>query len=118
MNPFDLSGPAFLLFYAAAFLLAFILFLRDKMRRRAGKTAAVEKIATRYAQDPYLIASLHDDRERIIQVAILALTERGLLRAESGLLVAGENAADQYCNSTGNQVHLAWPTPTILSAPR
>ncbi|MCL2715323.1 MAG: TIGR04222 domain-containing membrane protein [Alphaproteobacteria bacterium] len=94
LNPFNLSGPEFLLFYAAAVLLAFILFRRDTMRRRAAKTVAIEKVASRYAQAPYLIASLHGDRDRIIQVAILALTERGLLRAESGLLVAGENAAD------------------------
>ncbi|MCL2716898.1 MAG: hypothetical protein FWD68_20670 [Alphaproteobacteria bacterium] len=69
MNPFDLPGPQFLLFYAACIAVVLILLYRNRMMRRVGNAAAIEEIAGRFATDPYLIACLHNDREHLTQGA-------------------------------------------------
>jgi uncharacterized protein (TIGR04222 family) len=77
VNPFDLRGPEFLLFYfifsAIVFLILFYLRQRDE-RRDAGKPSL---------DDPYLIACLRGGEDEALRVATLSLIDRGLLTFKS-----------------------------------
>jgi uncharacterized protein (TIGR04222 family) len=87
MNPFDLSGPAFLLVYAvatAAVAGALVLI------RRVLESGPVPKIGE---PDPYLIAHLRGGADEAFLVATLALLDRGLLTAMGTELVAEAGAA-------------------------
>lgn len=73
MNPFDLTGPQFLLFYVifAALVITGTVF----WRRRAESTGSPRIDLS----DPYLIAYLRGGEKEVLQVATIALIERGLL---------------------------------------
>lgn len=75
MNPFNLYGPQFLLFYAG--LLAITLFTVARLRRRD------ELRDTPYSDtpwnDPYRIAFLRGGKNELVRVAIVSLVDRGLL---------------------------------------
>ena len=73
MNPFDLSGPEFLVFYlslAAVVIGALVLW------RRASESAGAPKIDL---ADPYLIAYLRGGENEALRVALVSLIDRGLL---------------------------------------
>lgn len=74
MNPFDLRGPQFLLFYAVVAILTIYVAVRARRRREQEQAPAHMQI-----RDPYLIACLRNDREEVIRVAILSLVDRDLL---------------------------------------
>jgi uncharacterized protein (TIGR04222 family) len=77
LNPFDLRGPEFLLFYfvfSAAVLAILLLLLRRDERRDAGKPPI---------DDPYLIATLRGGETEALRVAALSLIDRGLLILKS-----------------------------------
>lgn len=79
MNPFDLRGPAFLLFYviyAAAVLIGVALVRR---RVESGPPPRLD------LADPYLIAMLRGGRDEAIRVAIVSLVDRGLLAVDEEL---------------------------------
>ncbi|HKR10804.1 MAG TPA: TIGR04222 domain-containing membrane protein [Pyrinomonadaceae bacterium] len=73
MNPFDLTGPQFLLFYVifAGLVLTGTVF----WRRRAELTGSPRIDLS----DPYLIAYLRGGEKEVLRVATIALIERGLL---------------------------------------
>jgi uncharacterized protein (TIGR04222 family) len=77
VNPFDLRGPEFLLFYfmfSTAVLIILHLLLQRDERRDVGKPPL---------DDPYLIASLRGGESEALRVAALSLIDRGLLALRS-----------------------------------
>lgn len=82
MNPLDLRGPEFLLFYLVygVAVLAGLAW----WRRRA---EAVGDVRVKLS-DPYLIACLRGGRDEALQVAVLSLVDRGLLDVRGDGLVA------------------------------
>ena len=72
MNPFDLAGPQFLLFYVVVAVVALVLMVR---RRRAAERGG-GKITL---SDPYLIAYLRGGSNEALRVATISLVDRGLL---------------------------------------
>ena len=82
MNPLDLYGPQFLLFYGVfGVLVLAALWLR---RREAEKGMPIPSGLS----DPYLIAYLRGGRQEAVNVAVLALIDAGLLRLENERLTA------------------------------
>jgi uncharacterized protein (TIGR04222 family) len=76
MNPLDLPGPSFLLFYVV--YAAAVLFL-VRWYQRAGEEARVSLIE---AADPYRIACLRGGPTEAARVATLSLLDRGLLTSD------------------------------------
>jgi len=81
MNPFDLSGPPFLAFYAgvAAFVAVAVKLLID-----AGEGGAPPALPL---GDPYQIAWLRGGTPEAACIAVLALTDRRLLTVSGDNLV-------------------------------
>lgn len=87
MNPFNLPGPQFLLFYiifATAVIGALIIWRR---RVESSMTPKIE------LSDPYLIAYLRGGGAEVLRVATVSLIDRGLLVAEGTTLKRAENAS-------------------------
>lgn len=87
MNPFDLPGPQFLLFYvifAVAVIGALIIW------RRHVESSNAPKIDL---SDPYLIAFLRGGGAEVLRVATVSLIDRGLLIADGTVLRRAENAS-------------------------
>lgn len=82
MNPFDLRGPEFLLFYLA---LGFVVTAGVWLRRRALEPGGPPEGDL---TDPYLIACLRGGPNEALRVATFTLLDRGLLRAEETRLAA------------------------------
>jgi uncharacterized protein (TIGR04222 family) len=85
LNPFDLRGPEFLVFYAFFSLVVLVLLRRAQLARERRESALwaeaqlSPKDKRELEQDPYRIAYLCGGRNATIQTAILSLLERGLL---------------------------------------
>jgi uncharacterized protein (TIGR04222 family) len=79
MNPFDLSGSAFLVFYVgvAVIVIIAVKLVIDEAERGAPRALSLS--------DPYQIAWLRGGTREAARIAVLALTDRGLL------LVSGDN---------------------------
>jgi len=73
VNPFDLPGPQFLLFFWGFAWV--VLALASLVRRRVedGEVPRLEVV------DPYLVACLRGGQDEAIKLAVLSLCERGLL---------------------------------------
>src|SRR6185436_1650136 len=82
MNPFDLYGPQYLLFYAvlSIVVLAVAAYAR-RMTEAASEGAARHAAGVGFA-DPYAIAYLRGGASEAIRVAIVSLVDRGLLAAD------------------------------------
>ena len=87
MNPFDLSGPQFLVFYA---LFGYAVIAAFYFARQISESGSVPKMDY---SDPYLLAYLRGGDRDAIRVAAISLTDRGLLRADDGRLSASNAAA-------------------------
>jgi uncharacterized protein (TIGR04222 family) len=76
MNPFDLPGPPFLVFYVC--LLAAVVYgaLRCRKSLEAGEPSRLD------LSDPYLIAFLRGGPNESLRVAVINLVDRGLLNAK------------------------------------
>lgn len=76
MNPFDWSGPEFLLFY---FILGVgvLIFFYGKTREQSSFGKEVDQ------HDPYLIAALRGGRDEAIRIALLSLIDRGIVKSDS-----------------------------------
>ncbi len=74
MNPFDLRGPQFLLFYIL--LIAIVVMVVAFFRRRSELAGVHGRVAM---DDPYLIAYLRGGKNEAIRTAIISLVDRGLL---------------------------------------
>jgi uncharacterized protein (TIGR04222 family) len=88
MNPFDLPGPQFLLFYTvfAAAVVAGVVF----WRRRAELSSSSPRIDL---SDPYLIAYLRGGEREVLRVATVTLIDRGLLNRNGSHIWRAENAS-------------------------
>lgn len=87
--PFNLPGPAFLLFYALL-AVAVIVVARWWVRRSEMPTGAKIPRMT----DPYAIAVLREGPDEAVRVAVLSLVDRGLLIPEGKDLRAQASASD------------------------
>ena len=81
MNPFDLPGPSFLIFYIA---LAAIVLISVKLIIDDGEGGAPRALPL---GDPYQIAWLRGGTAEAVRIAVLCLTDRGLLAVSGNNLV-------------------------------
>lgn len=73
-NPFDLSGPPFLVFYALFAVLTLGVMVLARHLREAGALPDVD------LKDPYLLACLNRGQMEVVRVAVMGLVDRGLLK--------------------------------------
>jgi uncharacterized protein (TIGR04222 family) len=88
VNPFDLPGPQFLLFYII--LAGVVIFGLVFWRRRAELSAEAPKLDL---SDPYLIAYLRGGEAEVLRVATVSLIDRGLLVRNGRQIQRAENAS-------------------------
>jgi uncharacterized protein (TIGR04222 family) len=81
MNPFDLSGPSFLVFYI---VFAVIVVVAVKLAIDTAEQGAPPALPL---SDPYQIAWLRGGTAEAARIAVLALTDRGLLAIQGDDLV-------------------------------
>ena len=86
MNPFELPGPQFLLFYATLGIA--IAFLLRTLKQRAESGEPVRLPST----DPYLIAYLRGGADETVRVAIAVLVDRQLLDVDGDTVIRREGA--------------------------
>lgn len=87
MNPFDLPGPEFLLFFIGLSALAIVALV---VTRKIAERSAAPKLDL---SDPYLIAYLRGAEPETLRVAAVSLIDRGLLVATGTQLKTAENAS-------------------------
>ncbi len=92
MNPFDLRGPEFLLFYAIVAIVTLAILSIARGRRETMPAGPMTKIL-----DPYRVAYLRGGSNESIKAAMVSLTDRGLLKIEDGKIKA---TGDQHLNSS------------------
>ncbi|HEU5056341.1 MAG TPA: TIGR04222 domain-containing membrane protein [Kofleriaceae bacterium] len=92
MNPFDLRGPEFLLFYAA---LGGVLLVAHVLVRRWTEGGPPGKVDL---SDPYLIVLVRADRDEAVRVALVNLVERGIVAPGVGhwQVVSGAEEAARH----------------------
>src|SRR5262245_21324428 len=89
INPFDLSGPDFLIFYG---LLGTLVLGALFVSGRLSESGAVPRLDY---SDPYLLAYLRGGEREVIRIAAISLADRGLLKIEGERLsIAGKSAAN------------------------
>jgi uncharacterized protein (TIGR04222 family) len=90
MNPFDLPGPQFLLFYLALVVVVQLAWrpLLRLLGQPADDGAHALPPPALGSLDPYLVAYLRGQETETARVAIISLLDRGLLRAEGENLTA------------------------------
>jgi uncharacterized protein (TIGR04222 family) len=76
VNPFDLYGPEFLLFYIFFSVAVIALLVIVRRALESGPAPRVD------LADPYLIAYLRGGKDEAIRIATIALVDRGLLEAK------------------------------------
>lgn len=82
MNPFDLKGPEFLVFYIILGIVVTIVLI---ILRNLMEMGPVPKIDL---SDPYQIAYLRGGSKEVLKIASLSLIERGILHVQDTHLVA------------------------------
>jgi uncharacterized protein (TIGR04222 family) len=87
MNPFDLAGPQFLVFYLG---LSALVIIGVVVARKVAESSSAPKLDL---SDPYLIAYLRGGDTEMLRVAAVSLVDRGLLTATGTQLKRAENAA-------------------------
>lgn len=82
LNPFDLRGPEFLIFYACLLgaTALVLLILRQVLDRQ--NDFAVEERFPEVARDPYQVAFLRGGATEVLRTAVVSLLERGLIGAD------------------------------------
>ena len=95
LNPFDLRGPEFLVFYVALLVVTAIVarIFRRLSLEPGGGAGKVGELAHQIAQDPYQVAYLRGGREELLRVAVVSLLERGLLEADGDRVVLADRDA-------------------------
>jgi uncharacterized protein (TIGR04222 family) len=86
VNPFDLRGPEFLLFY---FIFSIIVIAALVLLRRKLESTSAPKIDL---SDPYLIAYLRGGKNEALRVALVSLIDRGLLIYDGTRIEVAANA--------------------------
>jgi uncharacterized protein (TIGR04222 family) len=93
LNPFDLRGPEFLVFYVVLSA-ATVAAIRIYRWWRESQDLGSERAAARdVAQDPYQVAFLRGGRDEVLRIAVVSLIERGLLEARGDKLAATDPEA-------------------------
>lgn len=87
MNPFDLPGPEFLVFYA---IFAVVLVTAIYLVRQRLESDEAPKIDL---SDPYLITYLRAGKDEALRVAVVSLVDRGLLIYDGTNLQRADNAS-------------------------
>ncbi len=87
MNPFNLSGLEFLLFYL---ILCTIVIVALVHLRRAAESGGTPKINL---SDPYLIAYLRGGKNETLRIATLSLIDRNLLTVNNQTVQTAENVS-------------------------
>src|SRR5215470_3064682 len=87
MNPFDLRGPEFLLFYFCFSLAVIIAIVVFRRRAESGDAPRID------LSDPYLIAYLRGGREEAWRVSVISLVDRGMLVMDGRLVRRADNVA-------------------------
>jgi uncharacterized protein (TIGR04222 family) len=95
MNPFDLRGPEFLLFY---FVFSPVVIIAIVLLRRRAESGDAPRIDL---GDPYLIAYLRGGADEALRVAVISLVDRGLLVMEGHLI---RRADDVTSGMAKNQI--------------
>jgi uncharacterized protein (TIGR04222 family) len=80
MNPFDLPGPEFLLFYFLFSLAVIVAIILLRRRAESGGSPRID------LGDPYLIAYLRDGADEALRVAAVSLIDRGMLVRSAHLI--------------------------------
>lgn len=88
-NPFDLKGPAFLVFYAGVGIVVNMV-LRSLVRKQEAQQAPARWDYT----DPYKIAFLRAGAAEVLRTTIFSLIDRGLLKSTEDQVVATPAALD------------------------
>jgi uncharacterized protein (TIGR04222 family) len=87
MNPFDLPGPEFLLFFIGLSVLAIVALI---VTRKVAESSRAPKLDL---SDPYVIAYLRGAEPETLRVAAVSLIDRGLLLATGTQLQVAEKAS-------------------------
>ncbi|HEY6402588.1 MAG TPA: TIGR04222 domain-containing membrane protein, partial [Blastocatellia bacterium] len=87
MNPFDLRGPEFLLFYFFFSLIVILAITILRHRREAGPAPKID------LSDPYLIAYLRGGENEALRLAVLSLVNRGILVMEGQFIRRADDSA-------------------------
>jgi uncharacterized protein (TIGR04222 family) len=85
MNPFDLRGPEFLLFY---FLFSLGVVIAIVVLRRRAESGDAPRIDL---GDPYLIAYLRGGEDEALRVAVITLLDRGILVIDGHLIRSADH---------------------------
>jgi uncharacterized protein (TIGR04222 family) len=80
MNPFDLRGPDFLLFYLVLGVAAVAVLVLARKSRESGSLPALQ------LDDPYLLACLSRGPQEVIRVSTISLVDRGFLQVSRGMV--------------------------------
>jgi uncharacterized protein (TIGR04222 family) len=85
MNPLDLRGPEFLLFYFCFSLTVIIAMVAFRRLAESGDAPRID------LSDPYLIAYLRGGREEAWRVSVISLVDRGMLVMDGRLVRRADN---------------------------
>jgi uncharacterized protein (TIGR04222 family) len=85
MNPLDLHGPEFLLFYFCFSLTVIIAMVAFRRLAESGDAPRID------LSDPYLIAYLRGGREEAWRVSVISLVDRGMLVMDGRLVRRADN---------------------------
>jgi uncharacterized protein (TIGR04222 family) len=88
LNPFDLRGPEFLVFYSLLCLATAVVVVLLRRRAEGGPMMKVR------LTDPYAIAYLRGGTAEAIRVASVSLVDRDLLRSTGADLAGGRESAE------------------------
>jgi uncharacterized protein (TIGR04222 family) len=102
MNPFDLRGPEFLVFY---WLFSLMTLAGAYYLRRALEAGQVPRVLV---EDPYAIALLRKGPVELVTVAVLSLIDRGLLHASKSQLVSATADASDRVQRPLDKAILDW----------
>src|SRR5262245_49706993 len=108
MNPFNLSGPDFLVFYVFFSPVVLVAAWYFRQKAESGPTPKMD------LSDPYLIACLRGGETEALRLAVLALIDRGLLIANNAWI---ERAAHATQEDTHNAVEAAVLRAVVTRTP-
>jgi uncharacterized protein (TIGR04222 family) len=94
MNPYDQSGPDFLLFY---FCFSIIVIIAIVVLRRHAESGPAPKLDL---GDPYLIAYLRGGENEALRVAVVSLVDRGLLVTNDQTIHRADHATSDMANNS------------------
>jgi uncharacterized protein (TIGR04222 family) len=80
MNPFDLHGTDFLLFYLVLSVVLTVVLVLQRRLRETGPPPSLQ------LDDPYLLACLSRGPQEVIRVSTISLVDRGFLQISKGVV--------------------------------